>query len=102
MNDLLRQNITPGLTRNSAPLWARGQDAFLVIRGSRVRSQPLTIVCEPRCATKLKFNYLKKSKNNSLTVQIFCNLKNHPTFHSVDRLANLVRGRECCVGLSIL
>ena len=35
-------NTTPGFTRNSAPLWARGQDAFLVIQGSRVQAQPAT------------------------------------------------------------
>ena len=44
-----------------------------------------------------------KTKNNSLTVcTIFFNLQNHPTFHSEERLVNLVRGRECFVGLSIL
>ena len=45
----------------------------------------------------LKFN----DKNNSLTVQIFFNLQNHPTFHSKERLVDLVRGRECFVGLSV-
>ena len=45
--------MTPGFTRNSAPLWARGQDAFLVIRRLRVQSQPAAIVCEPRFATVL-------------------------------------------------
>ena len=35
-------NTRGGYTRNSAPLWARGQDAFLVIRGSRDRSQLAT------------------------------------------------------------
>ena len=35
---------------------------------------------------KLKFNdfFKTKSKNNLLTVQIFLNLQNHPTFHSVN------------------
>ena len=33
---------------------------------------------------------------------MFFNLQNHPTFHSEERLVNLVRGRECFVGLSIL
>ena len=55
---------------------------------------------------KLKFNIKKitklKTKNNSLTVNTFFNLQNHPTFHSEERLVNLERGRECCVGLSIL
>ena len=46
---------------------------------------------------ELKFN----DKNNSLTVQIFFNLQNHPTFHSKERLVDLVRGRECFVGLSV-
>ena len=27
-------NTIPGFMRNSAPFWARGQDAFLVIAGS--------------------------------------------------------------------
>ena len=35
-------------------------------------------------------------------MQIFFNLQNHPTFHSEERLVNLVRRRECSVGLSIL
>ena len=46
---------------------------------------------------ELKFN----DKNNSLTVQIFFNLQNHPTFHSKERLVDIVRGRECFVGLSV-
>ena len=33
---------------------------------------------------------------------IFYILLNHPTFHSEERLVNLVKGRECFVGLSIL
>ena len=48
---------------------------------------------------KLKFN---GKKNNSLTVQIFFNLQNHPTFQSKEWLVILVRGRECFVVLSIL
>ena len=53
---------------------------------------------------KLKLNdFLKtKNKNNSLTVQIFVHLQNHPTFHSEERLVNFVRGRECFVGLFLL
>ena len=43
-----------------------------------------------------------KNKKNSFTVQMFCNLLNHPTFHSEERLVNLPRGRECFVGLSLL
>ena len=43
-----------------------------------------------------------KSKNNPLTVQLFYDLQNHPTFHSKERLVNLVRLRECFVGLPIL
>ena len=52
---------------------------------------------------KLKFNtfFKKLLKNNSLTVQIFFIFQNYPTFHSEERLANLVRGRECFVGLSM-
>ena len=48
------------------------------------------------------FKTIYKSKNNSLTVQIFFNPQNHPTFDSEERLVNLVRGRECFGGLSIL
>ena len=53
---------------------------------------------------KLKFNDFLKLKKllNSLTVQIFFNLRNHPTFNSEKRLVNLKRGRECSVGLSML
>ena len=46
--------------------------------------------------------FLLKTKNNSLPAQIFFNLQNHPPFHSEERLVNLVKGRECLVGLSIL
>ena len=38
----------------------------------------------------------------SLPVQIFFNLQNHHSFHSEERLDNLVTWRECFVGLSIL
>ena len=48
-------SMTPGFTRNSSPIWARGQDAFLVIRRLRVQSQPAAIVCEPRFATETSF-----------------------------------------------
>ena len=34
-----------------------------------------------------------------MTVQV---TKLHPTFHSEERLVNLVRGRECFVGLSMI
>ena len=53
---------------------------------------------------KLKFDDSLKlqMKNNSLIVQQFFNLQNHPTFHSEERLVNLERGRACFVGLSIL
>ena len=43
-----------------------------------------------------------KTKNNSFSMQIFFNLQYHPTFHSEERMVNLVKGRECFVGLSIL
>ena len=33
---------------------------------------------------------------------MFFNLQNNPTIHSEEKLVNLVRGRECFVGLSIL
>ena len=53
---------------------------------------------------KLKFNqFLKfKTKINVLTVRIFYNLQNCQSLQSAERLANLVRGTECFVGLSIL
>ena len=44
----------------------------------------------------------KKDKKKLLTVQIFFNLQNPPTFRSVERLVNFERGGECFVGLSIL
>ena len=34
-----------------------------------------------------------------MTVHIFFNLQNHPTFQTEERLVNLVNGRECFVGL---
>ena len=37
-----------------------------------------------------------------MTVQIFFNLQNHPTFHPEEMWINLGRGRECSVGLSTL
>ena len=43
-----------------------------------------------------------KTKQKPLTVQLFFNLQNHPTFHSEERLVHLERGREGCIGLSIL
>ena len=53
---------------------------------------------------KLKLNEFFKTKNyNLLSVQIFSIIKiTHPTFHSEERFVNLVRGRECFNGLSIL
>ena len=41
-------------------------------------------------------------KNNSLTVKIFFNLQNYPIFRSEERLVNLVKGRECFAGQSII
>ena len=37
-------NTRGGETRNSAPLWARGHDAFLVIRRPRDQSQLATLL----------------------------------------------------------
>ena len=34
-----------------------------------------------------------------MTAQLFFNLQNGPTLHSEERLVNIVRGRECFVGL---
>ena len=53
---------------------------------------------------KLIFNhFLKlKTKKYSWAIQIFVESKNHPTFHSEERLFNLESGRECFVGLSSL
>ena len=36
-------NTRGGFPRNSAPLWARGQDACLALRGTRDRSRPAAI-----------------------------------------------------------
>ena len=43
-----------------------------------------------------------KTKSISLTGLIFFNLQNHPAFHSEESMVNLVRGRECFVGVAIL
>ena len=53
---------------------------------------------------KFKFNDLKKiiNKNNLLIVHILLNLQNQPTFHPEKRWVNLVKGRDCFVGLPIL
>ena len=40
-----------------------------------------------------------KTENNSLAVQILFTPQSPPTFHSAERLLNLVRGRGCTVGL---
>ena len=37
-----------------------------------------------------------------MTVNFFFNLLNHPTFPAEERLVNVLRKRECFVGLSIL
>ena len=37
--------MIPGFATNGAPLWARGQDACLVICGPRVRAHPVAHVC---------------------------------------------------------
>ena len=55
--------MTLGFTWNSAPLWERGQDAFLVIRGLRVQSQPAAIVWKPRFATVLNIFGMYGCKN---------------------------------------
>ena len=57
---MLRQTITPGFTRNSAPLWARGQDAFLVIRGSRVQAQLATQECYVKALET--FTFVKRGR----------------------------------------
>ena len=50
----------------------------------------------------LKFSFILIKKKKLIYCPIFFDLQNHPTFHSEERLANLVRRRECFVGLSIL
>ena len=47
------------------------------------------------------FVYKLKTKNYLLTVLIFLNLQNHPTFHSEERLVYLVNRRECSAGLHV-
>ena len=46
---------------------------------------------------------MKKLNNDKKEViehyNYFYNLQNHPTFHSKDRLVNIVRGRECFISL---
>ena len=52
---------------------------------------------------KFKFNdFFNYKKIIHYLYTIVFNLQNHPTFHSEESLVNLVRGRECLVGLSIL
>ena len=47
--------------------------------------------------------FVRKIKNNSLTVQIIFNLQNHPTFHSRGKVGQLiVRESECFFSLSSL
>ena len=48
---------------------------------------------------KRKFNefFRIKTKNNSMTAQTYFNLQNPPSFHSEERLVNVVRGRECAL-----
>ena len=46
--------------------------------------------------------YKLKTKMNTLTVQIFYNLQNHPTSTQRKGFVKVVRGRELFVGLSIL
>ena len=41
-NRILTGNTTPGFTRNSTTLWARGQAALLIIQGPRVLAPPAT------------------------------------------------------------
>ena len=52
--------------------------------------------------SNLKFKDFLKTKNISLTIRFFFILQNHPIFYLEERLVNLVRGRECFAGLSIL
>ena len=52
--------------------------------------------------SNLKFKDFLKTKNISLTIRFFFILQNHPIFYLTERLVNLVRGRECFAGLSIL
>ena len=50
---------------------------------------------------KLKLNaFLNHKQKYYIDCTNFSNLQNHPTFHSEEKLVNLVRGRECFVGLS--
>ena len=52
-------NTRGGFMRNSAPLWARGQDAFLVIRRSRDQSQlaTLLVLCKVIWALRQSFTF---------------------------------------------
>ena len=53
---------------------------------------------------KLEFNVKKKKFkpiNNTLIVQIFYNLQNHPTIHTEERLVIPAKGRQFFVDLSI-
>ena len=50
--------------------------------------------------TNLKTVVLEQKVIHGL--QFFFNLENYPTFLSEERLVNLERGREICVGLYLL
>ena len=61
-------NTRGGFLRTSAPLWARGQDAFLVIRGTPDQSRPTAMFVRKAdeyplqvCITKLNKKRFKKN-----------------------------------------
>ena len=62
-------NTIPGFTRNSAPLWARGQDAFLVSKGREFKP-----------TSRTQWNYVKATQ--SFTVQQYGTYRNpYSCFH---------------------
>ena len=65
-------SMTPGFTRNSAPSWARGQDAFLEIQGLRVHAPSAAIVCRQRSAT---VQYMKFIGNLKRIYEIYWQFK---------------------------
>ena len=70
-------NTRGGFTRNSAPLWARGQDAFLVIRGTWDRSRPTQYL-------HVKLIWVPFwLKGNPLQWWPLCYSKNIPGFHEI-------------------
>ena len=65
-------NTVPGFLRNSAPVWARGQDSFLVILGPRVQGDEKSVLTSrpERCAVSQKSGNGLCRYNTQITVPV--------------------------------